>query len=286
MYIPCGKKLKKVFIFLTTYTPRYLDELVRDLEDNGIGVVYVDCDSPVITDDNEAEVCFCVTDDPAGRFFSEKSGIGYSAFIPEGGPAFPCENAECVIEGFDEVTADFIVKLYQRHNGIPWTVLETERTVIREMTLDDINELYELYDDPEIKRFVPPLYESREEEIEFEEAYIEKMYGVCGFGYWLVISKDKGEVIGRAGISPRNGYDVMEIGYLFDKAHRGQGIAFEVCSAVIEYARDVLGQEKLNAFIQKENADSIRLIERLGFHRIGEAFEDGNLMQIYRKEEL
>ncbi len=273
-----------VIFCLLDKEPLYLDDLLTDLEKNGIETAFLEPD--IRKEDMQAvpDCCFCVTDVPTGRIFAEKSGIGYAAYIPEGSPSFPSENALCVIEGFDEITADFIEKLYQRHNGIPWTILATERTVLRELTLDDIDEMYELYSDPMIKKFIPPLYTDKKDEIEFEKAYIEKMYGVCGFGYWLVMDKETGELIGRAGISPRAGYDVMEIGYLLKEAYRGRGIGEEICRAIIEYGRDYLGLTKFNAFIQKANTDSIRLIKKLGFTRIGEAHEEGTLMQIYRLE--
>ena len=284
MYKYNGKKLKLVIFCLADQNPPYLDEVLDDLEKNGIGTAFVESDMKTGDMTKVPDECFVITDVPAGRFFAENSGIGYAAFIPDGDKTFPCENALCVIEGFDEITADFIEKLFQRYNGIPWKILETKRTIIRELTLDDIDELYELYSDPMIKKFIPPLYEKREDEIEFERAYIEKMYGVCGFGYWLVLDKRSGDVIGRAGISPRTGYDKLELGYLIKEKYRGQGIAEEICRAILAYGRDYLEHTTYNAFIQADNTDSIRLAEKLGFKRIGEAFEEGKIMQIYRLE--
>ena len=43
------------------------------------------------------------------------------------------------------------------------TVMQTERTYIKEITEDDLEEVYELYDDDEIRKYMEPLYEYEEE---------------------------------------------------------------------------------------------------------------------------
>ena len=54
---------------------------------------------------------------------------------------------------------------------------ETDRCLIRELSLSDLPALYELYDKPGMTDFVEPLYDY-ETELEYQKAYIENMYGL------------------------------------------------------------------------------------------------------------
>ena len=54
-------------------------------------------------------------------------------------PDFPNQTyagVDMIVEGFEEVDADFLEKVYQRHYRIPWTILETERCVVKELSLE------------------------------------------------------------------------------------------------------------------------------------------------------
>ena len=83
----------------------------------------------------------------------------------------------------------------------------------------------------------------------------------------LVYSKDTGRLVGRMGIENRSidGENVQEIGYLTGKPYQNMGIAYEVCSAIKEYAKEELGIDKLYSCIDKNNKPSISLIHKLGF---------------------
>lgn len=86
---------------------------------------------------------------------------------------------------------------------------------MREESLDDLDELYELYDTLADCEFIEPLYEL-EKEKEFVRNYINNMYRFFEYGMWLVYSKDTGRLVGRMGIENRSidGENVQEIGYL------------------------------------------------------------------------
>ena len=71
--------------------------------------------------------------------------------------------------------------------------------------------------------------------------------------------------MGRAGFSNREGFSDPEIGYLLSEPYRKQGIATEVCTALLNYARDILGFTDINAFIRPDNLPSVRFAEKLGF---------------------
>lgn len=192
---------------------------------------------------------------------------------------------DMIVEGFEEVDADFLEKMYQRHYRIPWTILETERCVVRELSLEDLDGLFELYADDGMDAYTEPLY-PYEEEKEFQRAYIENMYRYFGYGMWLVFEKKTGELIGRAGLEHREYNDVveLELGYLIGRKYQGKGYATEVCTAILDYAKENAGFERINTVIQDGNDVSIALSKKLGFEQ-KESYEmDGKIMHRFIKE--
>ena len=149
--------------------------------------------------------------------------------------------------------------------------LETPRTYLREFKLSDMDDLYRLYEPPEITRFVEPLYE-RDEEIEYQQNYIQNIYRVFGFGLWMVIEKESGRLIGRCGVEYRENFswDEAELAYLIAKDKWKMGFATEVCSVVVDYARDQLYLKSLKARINLKNTASLALAAKLGFEQTPE----------------
>lgn len=184
-------------------------------------------------------------------------------------PAFPNQSysgVEMIVEGFEEVDADFLEKVYQRYHHIPWTILETDRCVVRELCLDDLNGLFELYADEGIDEFTETLY-PYEEEKEYQRAYINNMYRFYGYGMWLVFSKETGKLIGRAGLEHREIYEQteLELGYLIGRPYQGKGYATEVCRAILDYAKENTSFKQINCVVQKGNEASIHMAQKLGF---------------------
>lgn len=190
----------------------------------------------------------------------------------------------------DEALAE---RVYKRHTGEPWTIAETKRCIIRELTMDDIDALFELYSKPGITDFVEPLYDY-DKECEYERAYIEHMYGYYEYGMWLIFSKDTGELIGRAGLENRDYCDEretqgvpgayhseMELGYIIAPEYQRQGYATEVCQAILEYAWENLCPDRINCLIDEENYPSRRLVEKLGFQLIGKTDVTGESLLRY-----
>lgn len=194
-------------------------------------------------------------------------------------------SAELLAEGFDEVDFFFLERIYQRKHGIPWIVIETKRCFLREMTMEDLDELYRLYQDPEITMYMEGLYEDREKEEEYTKAYINNMYRFYGYGMWLVIEKKTGDIIGRAGLNNLDihGKPALEMGYMIGKAYQNQGYAAEICQGIIQFASEGTEFEKLNCLIQKENVKSLHLMEKLKFVWEEELEIQGNKMQRYTK---
>lgn len=193
--------------------------------------------------------------------------------------------AKMVVEGFEEVDFYFLERMYQREHKIPWTVIETKRCFLRETTLDDLDELYRIYSQESIARYVEGLYENREKEEEYTRAYIRDMYGFYGYGMWTAVRKSTGSIIGRAGLNHRDihGETLLEMGYMIGEEYQRQGFAMELCQGILQFAEEATEFEEIHCLIEKGNQNSIHLAEKLGLIWREEIKIQGKSMQRYTK---
>ena len=173
------------------------------------------------------------------------------------------------VESLAELDIEYLERVRRRYNHIPWDIGETERCLIRELSLSDLPALYELYDKPGMTDFVETLYDY-ETELEYQKAYIENMYGFYEYGMWLVFSKETGKLIGRAGLEHN------EMGYMIAPEFQNLGYATEVCRFIVDYALKNTDFEELYCRIDEKNVASVRLAKRLGFVRNGQIGNERN----------
>lgn len=195
-----------------------------------------------------------------------KAGMAVAAYLPPerfGEVTLP--PVDMVIEGFEEADFTFFRRIYQRHHRMPWTILETERLIVRELDLKDMDDLFELYSCDGMTDYMEGLY-PYEEEYEYQKAYIENMYRFFGYGMWLVFEKESGKLVGRAGVEHREEPEgELELGYAIGTPFWGRGYATEVCRAILDYTREELGFEEIYSLVEPENKNSIHVLEKLGF---------------------
>ncbi len=95
-------------------------------------------------------------------------------------------------------------------------VLETDRLVLRQLTLADADSLLVIFSDVEAMRFYPAI-KNREETLEWIGRNLESYRG-RGSGLWAVLLKDNNEFVGQCGLIYQpdvDGRNETEIGYLF-----------------------------------------------------------------------
>ena len=98
------------------------------------------------------------------------------------------------------------------------TVIETARCYVREFSVSCIPEVFRLYEGEHFTDYIEPLL-SVEEETEYRENYIKKIYGKYGYGMWDVFDKETGRLIGEAGLEHRTDSDREKFPYdwMFDE---------------------------------------------------------------------
>jgi len=173
------------------------------------------------------------------------------------------------------------------HPDPPLIILETPRLLLRRLLPGDLDDLYALYRDPEIRRYFPEgtlTYEETREELEW---FLNGHPRHQELGLWATIYKPAKSFIGRCGLLPWtiDGRDEVEVAYLLDKACWGQGLATEAALAIANYAVETLGLTRLICLIDRENVASIRVAEKIGmsFEREGEDEKGPYLLFSLRK---
>lgn len=231
----------------------------------------------VMQDKDNHPADFCITDIPKLCRLAATEQIPSLLFLHEGNKNAPMQHIPYAVMDFEGIDYAYLCDIYKRFFHIPWTILETERCVLREMTPEDLDALYEVYADPEISRYTEALYEDREQELAYMKDYIEHVYRFCGLGIWVIVEKQINRLIGRAGLAFRDGYDTPEIGFIIGKEYQRKGYAYEVCRAILKYCKS-LDMKTIRVIYQKENRASEELCKKLGFVITGAFSEDGKDM--------
>lgn len=145
-------------------------------------------------------------------------------------------------------------------------ILETERLLLRRLLPEDLDDLFALYRDPEIRRYFPEgtlTYEETQEELEW---FLDGHPEHPELGLWATIYKETNQFIGRCGLLPwtiDDQYEV-EVAYMIAKAYWRQGLATEAARAIRDYGFEQLHLSRLICLIDPENQASIKVAQNMG----------------------
>lgn len=170
-------------------------------------------------------------------------------------------------------------------------VLHTERLLVRLWTLEDADEAFSIYRDPDIGCYVPGGAHATPEQT---RAWLEQRINGCangtGLGFWALVEKDSGRIIGgvmldRDTIGTRA--DVRLGFHLDHKAHE-QGYAEEVAHALLRYGFSDLQLDRIVGVVLPDDLLSRRALQKVGMLDEGsELFGDVHvgIMAIHRSLE-
>lgn len=154
--------------------------------------------------------------------------------------------------------------------------LETERLILREFVLEDVDAFASCSADPEGRRF----YEEgdvSEESRELVELFVAWQQEAPRTHYQMaVILKATDQLIGTCGLRqrPQVSYgdgspDEGDIGYGIHSDHRRHGYATEASLAMLGLGFEEMGLRRVWTFCLAENEASWRVMERIGMRREG-----------------
>jgi RimJ/RimL family protein N-acetyltransferase len=142
------------------------------------------------------------------------------------------------------------------------TELVTARLELRRWREDDLDAYARIAADPEVGRFVGG---------PFDRATAWRQIAIFmghremrGWTSSAVVDRSSGLLIGRAGLWQPEGWPGLEVGWLLDRGTWGRGYATELGRAVRDHAFAVLHVPHLISVIDRDNAASIRVAEKIG----------------------
>ncbi|MBQ8856947.1 MAG: GNAT family N-acetyltransferase [Lachnospiraceae bacterium] len=170
-------------------------------------------------------------------------------------------------EGYDSLDETFVKHLKCRFSGQDVVIGETARIILREIKMSDLEAFYgfeDAYTEPVLRAFIK---ESPEASKKYLKAYIEHMYPMFDYGFWTVLEKQSGEIIGICGLGQAEcqGAECTDLGYYICPKWRKQGIASECIEFVLDYAKNYLEFPLIYAIIKEENRISAGILRKFSF---------------------
>ena len=162
-------------------------------------------------------------------------------------------------------------------------ILETERLTLRHLEMGDLDALYRLYRDPQIRAHFPDgtltFAETREELEWFQDGHPNRPE----LGLWATVERCTGAFLGRCGLLPWtiDGQSEVELAYLIDKSRWGEGLATEAARGIIQHSRDDLALNRLICLIMPDNAASAAVATKVGMALEREHTGEFGLCHIY-----
>lgn len=141
--------------------------------------------------------------------------------------------------------------------------LETERIVMRRVSLDDIDDMYEYAKDATLTKYLTwSPHPDKAYTFEYV-SYLQSRYKSGEFFDWAVTLRDGGKMIGTCGFTRFDfQHNSGEIGYVINSDYHGKGIATEAVSEVIRFGFERLGLNRIECKFMIENAASRRVMEK------------------------
>jgi ribosomal-protein-alanine N-acetyltransferase len=180
---------------------------------------------------------------------------------------------------------EFVDEQPRSTGGANCVVVETERLVLRKWNDEDAALVAHIYAKSEVMEFIPggvwtadrtarAIARMRELDIEH------------GYGFYPVVVKSLGKVIGHCGLGRLEQTPEIEVAYLLDSAYWGQGYASEAARAIIAHAFSRVNLSRIVAVAFPENVRSISVMRSIGMTPVGLAQHFGATLVKYeiRKE--
>jgi RimJ/RimL family protein N-acetyltransferase len=160
--------------------------------------------------------------------------------------------------------------------------LETDRLLLRPISEDDINDLFEFFADIETTKFLPGT-KTRDQVKEWISLVFDS-YQKDKFGPLAVINKSSNDFLGYCGIyqyKDIDGAEEIEILYGLLKRYLTMGYATEAAKKIYEYGKNDLKINRFISIIHPDNANSVKVAEKVGMRFEKEVIVWGKNYRIY-----
>ena len=145
-------------------------------------------------------------------------------------------------------------------------ILQTERLILRKLSMDDTEFIIELVNSPGWLQYIGYRnIHTTEDALKYLQGGPMKSYVQNGYGLLLIQLKTTNRPIGMCGLIKRDAFPLPDLGYALLPAYEGKGYITEATSAYLAYVGQQLHIEKLMAITNLDNEKSIRVLEKLHF---------------------
>jgi RimJ/RimL family protein N-acetyltransferase len=166
-------------------------------------------------------------------------------------------------------------------NAAGQPALTTERLLLRPFTLADAPEVKRLAGDRKIAKTtlnIPHPYEDGMAE-EWISSHPEQFKTGEGVVFAITLRSD-GMLVGAVGLAINQRFDRAELGYWIGASYWNQGYCTEAAKAVLLYAFEELGVNRVQATHLTRNSASRRVMQKLGMQH------EGRLRQYVKKWDI
>ncbi len=160
-------------------------------------------------------------------------------------------------------------------------IFKSDRLAFYEITAKDAEVMYALNCDPQVVEYTG---DGSFDSLSTANSFLAERHEYNkkhGYGRWKILSRETGECIGWCGLKFDSDKNITDVGYRLFRRHWGKGYATEAAKASIDYGFSVLELEKIIAHARKENAASLRVLEKCGMRIIGEELECGGEIFVF-----
>ncbi len=166
--------------------------------------------------------------------------------------------------------------------------LTTERLVLRDHRVTDLDACAAMRADAEVARFITgdPIGRGDTWRRLLSTA---GHWALLGFGYWAVEERASGRFVGEVGLSDfkrdaaPSFEGAPEIGWVLARWSHGRGFATEAAHAALAWIDAVHRPPRTVCMIDEANAASVRIAEKLGYRRYGEADLGDCLVSLFER---
>ena len=143
--------------------------------------------------------------------------------------------------------------------------LETERLILRKMTLEDAEDMFEYASDPDVAKYTTwDAHQSLKDSKFFLKIVVER-YKNRQITDWGIVHKEDGKFIGTCGFAECHLFHSRaEIGYAISRKYWRQGYMSEAVNAIIKFGFQTMNLNRIEARCDVENIASARVMEKVG----------------------
>lgn len=162
-------------------------------------------------------------------------------------------------------------------------ILQTDRLIIRALTLADVEEYFLINKDWEVVKYTgnPPMKDT-DEAREVLINVVFPQYETYNMGRLAVIRKDNGKMIGWCGLKYEERRGGVDLGYRYLQSEWGKGYGTEAAKCLLNHGFKDLNLPYIYAWADIRNGASYRIMEKIGMHFVGNEEEEGESLVKYQ----